>query len=192
MNRTDHSRERDLVPGLAILIVVVFANPSDILSESAADSITFKGIVVGIQDGDTLTVLRNKARFSVDVAGVDAPELDQPYGKEARRMAAALVKNRVVTIRAYGTMRRGHIVGDVWLKDRRNLAKELVRAGLAWVKKGAAPEAEITRLESDAKAARRGLWKDIRPGLVKDEEPVPPWEWRQGRRPVEVEARQKE
>lgn len=182
MKGTDLSRERKLVLGLVILLVLALAYSPDTLPGSAANSITFKSLVVGIEDGDTLTVLRNKARFSVEVAGVDAPELDQPYGKEARRMVAALAKNRVVIIRAYRALRKGHIIGEVWMKDRRNLAHELVRAGLAWVKRGAVPEAELTQLEADAKAARRGLWKDIKPGLVKDEEPIPPWEWRQGRR----------
>jgi endonuclease YncB( thermonuclease family) len=182
MKGTELSRERKPVLGLVILLALALAYPPDTLPGSAADSITFKGLVVGIEDGDTLTVLRNRTRFSVEVVGVDAPELDQPYGQEARRMVAALVKNRVVIIRAHRSLRQGRIIGEVWLKDRRNPANELVRTGLAWVKKGAAPEAEITRLEADAKAARRGLWKDIKPGLVKDEEPIPPWEWRQGRR----------
>ncbi len=88
MKGTDLSRERKPVLGLVILLALGLAYPPDTLPESAADSITFKGLVVGIEDGDTLTVLRNKARFSVEVAGADAPELDQPYGKEARRMVA--------------------------------------------------------------------------------------------------------
>lgn len=189
MKGTGRSKERNLILGMLILIALALGCPPDGFPESAGNSITFNGVVVGIQDGDTLTVLRNKARFSLDVAGVDAPELDQPYGKEARRKAAALVKNRVIIIRAYGTVLRGHVIGEVWLKDRRNLANELVRTGLAWVKRGAVPPAELTRLEADAKAARRGLWKDIKPGLVKDEEPIPPWEWRQGRRLTDVGAR---
>src|SRR5215475_11568230 len=121
MKRKDLSEERNLVLGLLILVSLALAYPPNALSESAADSITFKGVVVGVQDGDTLTVLRNKARFSVELAGVDAPELDQPYGKEARRIAAALVKNQVIMIRAYRSLGQGHIIGEVWLKDRRNL-----------------------------------------------------------------------
>lgn len=182
MKGSERSRERKMVRSLLILIALALGCPPNSYPESAGDSITFKGIVVGIQDGDTLTVIRNKARFTVEVAAVDAPELDQPYGKEAQRLVAALAKNKVVIVRAYGASGQGRLVGQVWLKDRRNLANELVKAGLARVKPGAVAAVELTRLEADAKDARRGLWKDTKPGLLKDEEPIPPWEWRQGRR----------
>jgi len=123
-------------------------------------------------------VRRLKARFTMNVAGVDAPELDQPYGQEAKRMVAALLKNQVVTVRVYGTVRKGRLTGEIWFKDKRSLAKELVKAGLAWVKRGAVVTAELNLLEENAKEIRRGLWAD--------EEPVPPWEWRNGRRSIGV------
>lgn len=186
MKRTGRPREGKLILGMLILIALALDCPPNSFPESAGDSITFKGIVVGIKDGDTLTVRRNKARFNVEVAAVDAPELDQPYGQEAKRMTTALVKNQVVIIRAYGSAREGHLMGEVWLKDHRNLGKELVKAGLARVKRGAVAASDLTRLEADAKDAKRGLWKDSKPGLFKDEEPIPPWEWRQGRRPIGV------
>ncbi|MGH7207132.1 MAG: thermonuclease family protein [Nitrospiraceae bacterium] len=178
MKGTVRAREGKLVCGMVILMALALGGLPTGIPEATADSITFKGVVIGIEDGDTLTVVRNKARFIMNVAAVDAPELDQPYGQEAKRMVAALVKNQVVTIRVYGTVRQGRLTGEVWLKDRRNLANELVKAGLAWVKRGALVAADLNQTEADAKEVQRGLWAD--------QEPVPPWEWRNGRRSIGV------
>jgi len=176
MKETVQARERTPVLGVVVLMALALGYPQ----ESVADSMTFTGIVIGLEDGDTLRVLRNKARFTMNVAAVDASELDQPYGREAKRAAAALVKNRVVTIRVFGAARQGQVIGEVWLKDKRNLARELVKGGMAWVKRGVIVESDLNVIEADARASRRGLWAD--------QNPVPPWEWRQGQRSRGVSA----
>ena len=57
------------------------------------------------------------------------------------------------------------------LPDGRNLNREIVKAGFAWwFRKYAPKDTELEALESEARAARRGLWADPRP--------VPPWEYR--------------
>src|SRR5881409_1036961 len=172
MKGTVRASERKLVSGLLILAALALGGLPTGIPEGMADSITFTGVVVGIEDGDTLTVLRNKARFILNVAGVDAPELDQPYGQAAKRLVAALAMDQVVTVRVFVTGLQGRLTGEVWLKDRRNLANELVKAGLAWVKRGALVAVDLNQIEIDAKEVQRGLWRD--------EEPVPPWEWRNG------------
>lgn len=174
MKESVRARGRKPVSGLLILIALALGGLPTGIPEAPADSITFTGVVVGIEDGDTLTVLRNKARFTLHVAGVDAPELDQPYGQQAKRLVAALAMDQVVTVRIFVTGHQGRLTGEVWLKDRRNLAYELVKAGLAWVKRGALVPVDFEQSEADAKEVQRGLWAN--------EDPVPPWEWRKGRR----------
>lgn len=78
------------------------------------------------------------------------------------------------------TDRYGRLVGEVLLPDGRNLNHELVRAGMAWwYRRYAQEDTTLAQLEAEARAARRGLWRDPHP--------VPPWEWRrtqrQGQRP---------
>ena len=174
MKGTVRASERKLVSGLLILAALALGGLPTGIPEGMADSITFTGVVVGIEDGDTLTVLRNKARFTLNVAGVDAPELDQPYGQQAKRLVAVLAMDQVVTVRIFVTGHQSRLTGEVWLKDRRNLAYELVKAGLAWVKRGALVPVDFEQSEADAKEVQRGLWAN--------EDPVPPWEWRKGRR----------
>lgn len=55
----------------------------------------------------------------------------------------------------------------------RSLNREMVRQGMAWWYRQYAPrDAELARIEAEAKAARIGLWSQPNP--------VPPWEWRRG------------
>ena len=57
------------------------------------------------------------------------------------------------------------------LPDGRSLNQELVRQGMAWHYRRYAPhDSTLSRRESEARAARRGLWSQPNP--------VPPWEWR--------------
>ncbi|MBV8616540.1 MAG: thermonuclease family protein, partial [Acetobacteraceae bacterium] len=57
--------------------------------------------------------------------------------------------------------------------DGRSMNREMVRQGLAWWFRRYAPrDAELARLEAEAKTAWIGLWSQPKP--------VPPWEWRRG------------
>ncbi|MDX1375545.1 MAG: thermonuclease family protein, partial [Burkholderiales bacterium] len=57
-----------------------------------APAATLLGRVVGVSDGDTITVLgADRARERVRLAGIDAPESRQAFGAAARRGLAGLV-----------------------------------------------------------------------------------------------------
>jgi micrococcal nuclease len=78
-----------------------------------------------------------------------------------------------VTIRPRDTDRYGRTVADAILPDGRSMNREMVRQGMAWWFRRYAPgDAELARLEREARAAKMGLWSQPRP--------VPPWEWRRG------------
>ena len=87
-----------LMLGIANVLAFAVGTLPTSVPDAAANSITFDAVVIDVPDGDTLVVLRNKTRLTVKLPGIDAPELDQPYGPEAKRFAAKLVKGRVVTI----------------------------------------------------------------------------------------------
>ncbi len=46
--------------------------------------------VVGITDGDTLTVLHDKKPIKVRHSAIDAPEHNQPYGMQAKQALSDL------------------------------------------------------------------------------------------------------
>jgi endonuclease YncB( thermonuclease family) len=131
----------------------------------------FSGQVVGISDGDTLTVLRGRTPVRVRLRGIDAPEAGQDFGSRAKQAASALAFGRVVTVEVRGTDRYGRTIGVVTLPDGRTLNHEMVRSGLAWWYWQYAPWDEtLRRLEGEARAAQRGLWSHP--------DPVAPWDWR--------------
>ena len=89
----------------------------------------FTGKVVGISDGDTISVLREGKAVKVRLYSVDTPEKTQAFGTKARQFTAALVFQKDVTVMVHATDRYGRIVGEVLLPDGRSLSQELVKAG---------------------------------------------------------------
>ena len=138
----------------------------------AAPAAEFSGRVVGIGDGDTLTVQTDgNRRVRVRLAGIDAPEHDQPYGAAATRSLAALALDRTVRVQGVAEDDYGRVVGAV-VADGQDLDAEQVRRGMAWVYRRYTRSGGLYALEAEAKRARRGLWADPNP--------IPPWDWRHG------------
>ena len=95
----------------------------------------------------------------------------QAFGNRAKQFVSALAFGKEVKVEVKDHDRYGRTVADVILPDGRNLNHEIVKAGFAWwYRKYAPKDTELEALESEARAAKRGLWADPRP--------VPPWEWR--------------
>ncbi|BEQ13126.1 thermonuclease family protein [Desulfoferula mesophila] len=131
------------------------------------------GKLVGVSDGDTITVMRDGRGVKVRLAEIDSPEKRQPYGQAPKRFTSDLCFGMVVTVKPPTTDRYGRVVAHVRIPDGRNLNEELVRAGLAWQYKRYSKSAKLAALEAEARKAKRGLWSEPNP--------VPPWEWRKAR-----------
>ncbi len=130
----------------------------------------FSGRVVGVSDGDTITVMHNGKGERIRLHGIDCPEKRQAFGKRAKQFTSNLVFAKTVTVQALDLDRYGRTVGVVLLPDGRSLNHELVRAGLAWMYRRYTNDQSLSDLEEKARVARRGLWVDANP--------IPPWEWR--------------
>lgn len=142
--------------------------------EAQANERVIDGRVVAVADGDTLTVLASRnEQVKVRLAEIDAPEKAQPFGKRSKQSLSELAYGKDVRIHVNTKDRYGRIVGRV-LVGELDVCMEQVRRGLAWVYRQYAKDAALFELEAKAKASQRGLWAD--------KEPVPPWEWRRGKR----------
>jgi endonuclease YncB( thermonuclease family) len=152
---------------LALLLVVSAPTPG-----RAAD---FPAKVIGISDGDTLTVLKaDRTQVKVRLHGVDAPETGQDFATRSKQATSELAFGKTVTVRPVSTDRYGRTVAEVVLPDGRSLNRELVRNGYAWWFREYAPnDRELERLEAEAREAKRGLWSQPNP--------IPPWDWREGK-----------
>ena len=112
---------------------------------------TLTGKVVGIADGDTITVLVENRQVKVRLHGIDCPEKGQAFGTKAKRFTAGLVTGRTVSLGVTDTDRYGRTVAIVHLEDGRVLNHEIVRAGFAWWYRKYAPRDEtLEALEVEA------------------------------------------
>ncbi len=130
----------------------------------------FSGNVVGVADGDTISVMDKGQAVTVRLQGIDSPEKRQAYGARAKQFTSQRVFGQVVTVIVSGTDRYGRTLGEVILGDGTNLNRTLVEEGLAWWYRQYSDDDALRQLEEEARAAGRGLWAD--------RDPVPPWEFR--------------
>ena len=128
------------------------------------------GNVVGVHDGDSLTLLTaDRVQLKIRLEGIDAPELGQAFGNAAKKALSDLAFGRRVQVQVTGVDRYKRTLGVV-LVDGKNINLEMVRRGLAWRYDQYSKDAALLAAQDAAKAARRGLWADV--------EPVAPWAWR--------------
>jgi micrococcal nuclease len=149
-----------------IALYILFLLPSTAFADD------YPAKVVGISDGDTITVLKaDKTRVKIRLHGIDAPETGQDFGSRAKQAASEMAFGEDVTIRPVDTDRFGRTVAVVMLPNGKSLNREMVEKGMAWWYRQYAPkDRELERLEFEAKAAKRGLWDQPNP--------IAPWDWR--------------
>jgi endonuclease YncB( thermonuclease family) len=128
------------------------------------------GKCVKVIDGDTLIIECEKNRRTVELAEVDAPELDQPWGKEVRNFVRDMVRGREVQIDV--VEKTDDVVRVRITVDGYDLSEMLASRGLAWAAEDAA-DTELAALCAKAKEIPCGLWMDV--------DPEPPWEFRETR-----------
>ena len=135
-------------------------------------------IVTGVYDGDTITLQTGE---KIRLAGIDAPEIKQPFGIESRDALRTAVLNQPVTVSWSKVDKYKRKVGKIYFRriDQNYLQ---VRSGLAWHYKAYQGEqsnrdrVRYARAEIEARTARLGLWSQ--------DNPVAPWEWRKTKNTV--------
>lgn len=160
--------------GAAALVLFVVVSVALVACVRPSRREPFVGRVVGVADGDTITVLDGRSEVRVRLNGIDCPERGQPFAANAKRLTSELAFGRSVTVEPRDTDRYGRTIADVTLPDGRVLNRELVAAGMAWHYRRYSDDETLARLERRAREARAGIWSDPRP--------VAPWELRESRR----------
>lgn len=132
------------------------ATPRPTLPATAS---VIEGRVVGVSDGDTVTVLdADRRQHKIRLLGVDAPEKDQDFGERSKQSLSDLVFGKDVTVEYEKKDRYGRTLGKVIIGGR-SANLEQVRAGLAWFYRHYAddvPEADRTALDGAEREARQG------------------------------------
>jgi YD repeat-containing protein len=120
--------------------------------------------VTEVLDGDTFSAYCGGVNTKIRVSSIDAPERRQSYGTTASAEASRLLGYRTpVTVHAVEYDRYGRLVGRVTLADGLDLAREMVRAGLAWHYVRYSRDPELANIEQEAREAKRGLWAASNP-----------------------------
>ncbi len=134
------------------------------------------GRVVGVADGDTVTVLdASRQQHKIRLMGIDAPEKKMPYGNQSKQSLSDLVFDRQVQVEYSKKDRYGRTLGKI-IVDGVDANLEQIKTGMAWHYRQYQREQSVTdraayaQAEEEARASKRGLWKDT--------DPMPPWDWR--------------
>lgn len=132
--------------------------------------------VTRVIDGDTFEVKVNGQKRKIRLYGIDAPELRQPYGQEAKRYLTSFLLNREVLIEDMGTDKYGRETAIASIKMGKStilVNEELLRNGFAWHMTFFDKSTHCLAWEVIAQEAQRdkiGLWADPNP--------VKPFEYR--------------
>ena len=149
-------------PAIVLVTGLLLAAPPKVTEE-------ISGKVVGVTDGDTITVLVNKETIKVRLEGIDAPESGQSYGTKSKQALSEMVFGKPVTVKKTGTDKYKRTLGIVMVGDVDANAK-MIEDGWAWHFKKYNDEERLAKLEDAARKAKRGLWAD--------DTPLAPWDYR--------------
>lgn len=128
------------------------------------------GKVLSVIDGNTVEFQTAENEiFKFVLSGIDAPELSQEFGEEAKEFLEKLVAGEDAVITIEGKDRLGNRVGTLKYGKDKDPRLILLEKGLVWTaEKNPKPEFEI--LKEAAKSHEKGLWEQPNP--------TPPWTYR--------------
>ena len=143
-----------------------------ILSFSTYAGEMIEGRVVGVHDGDTVTLLLGgNQQLKIRLAQIDAPELDQAFGQQSKQSLSDMVFNKTIKVEKETIDKYGRTVGTL-IVDSLDANKEQVKRGMAWVYKQYLHDNSLLSVEQSARQTRIGLWADANP--------IAPWDYRHG------------
>ena len=127
-----------------------------------------------VSDGDTIHVVTGgNVKFKVWLDRIDAPEKDQPYGKESTAYLSSLIRGKTVRVEWVKKDQYGRVLGIVYL-DKTDVNLQMVSSGNAWHYSYFDKTPAYSAAESAAKEQKLGLWRG--------ENPINPYEWRKNKR----------
>lgn len=151
---------------LAALLWLLAAHP--------ALATAFDAQVVRVKDGDSVLVYRPdvKRQSEIRLAGIDAPELAQPWGIQSRSALRLLLGKKPVRVEVTDRDRYGRLVGKMWV-GRTYVNAYMAETGNAWAFRRYYNDKAIREGQKAAKAAGRGLWS------LPPDQRIPPADWRE-------------
>jgi endonuclease YncB( thermonuclease family) len=165
-------RQKSFIFILIAVALAVFTYYNKQKEEAETANIPINSMkVVAVGDGDTFTGLTSdNEQVKVRIYAIDAPESKQPFGTKSKQYLSNLIFGKTVEIKVQSQDRYGRTVAWVYTPDGKDVAAEMLRAGMAWHYKHYNKSAEYAQFEQEARKAKHGLWAD--------ENPVAPWNFK--------------
>jgi len=164
----------------ALLCGVVFHAHLASAAQAVQPPYVLQGLVVGVSDGDSITVLdADKRQHKIRLQGIDAPEKAQAFGQKSKESLANMVYQKTVEVHWSKKDRYGRTLGQVMLGGV-DVCLEQIKRGMAWHYKVYEREQSPThrvlydRAQTLAREQGVGLWRDAAP--------VEPWAFRREKR----------
>ena len=122
-----------------------------------------------VVDGDTIRAEAKGKEIKIRLVEIDAPEMNQPFGRQSKNFLNRLLYEKDVTLISKGEDRYGRILGEIFANgESANTA--MVKFGFAWAYDRDIEDSSLYVFEDQARAKNLGLWQD--------KDPIAPWVWR--------------
>ena len=132
-----------------------------------------KGLKVEkIIDGDTVYGSLNGKTYKIRLTEIDAPERDQPFGRESKVFLRKLLKDGEFNADISGQDKYGRYLARLY-DNGVDVNREMVSEGLAWVYDYYVTDKTFYQNQQEAQELKKGLWSK--------RYPAPPWEWRRAK-----------
>ena len=141
-----------------------------VVAGTGLNGASFTGWGYKALDGDSITVeISEEKIISVELEGIDCPELEQDFGKKAADFTKSLIYKKKVKVEVKGYDSKENVIGRVSLEGK-DLSLTLVEAGCAWYDKKKGADKKLAKAQKKAKKAKIGLCSNPKP--------TPPWVFR--------------
>ena len=146
------------------------------------------GTVSRIWDGDTVTLDTGDRKLRIRIAGIDAPETDQPFGRQATHLLRYLALNKQVKAHIFTQDKYHRYIARLYLQQTPevtppasavypagiDIGQLMIARGMAWhyyfFDKEDPYYYHYQKAERQARQEGLGIWQELNP--------IPPWRHR--------------
>ncbi len=125
-----------------------------------------------IIDGDTVYATLEGKPYKLRLTEIDAPERDQPFGRQSKVFLRELLKDGEFDADISGKDQYGRYLARLY-DNGVDINRKMVNEGMAWVYDFYVTDKTFYKNQLSAQKLKKGIWSK--------RYPAPPWEWRRAR-----------
>ena len=128
--------------------------------------------VTKVVDGDTVYASYKGKIHKMRLLEIDAPERDQPIGRESTAFLKELLKAKLIDADISGQDRYKRDLARIYVEGK-DINRIMVSTGMAWVYDAYVKDKSFYKNQTMAQTQQLGIWSSS--------DPIPPWTWRRNR-----------